>query len=744
VVKVRQDGLEIMGGQMMWSFIKDFFSKEQQNIKDVEITNSVVMQVGGDVILNVDSKSKLEEKQEATPKHYKIPHKYALFSGRSIELSHIENSLETDDIYIVSGLSGVGKSQLVRGYIYQNYSRYNTICWITASNQSELIAELCCVSTFFGITKNPEKLDDDLLFEVIKHYFEDLSESLLIIDNADNIDFDFLILKLSNKSTKIIITTQNSIWDSNIYKGLVVKDFTPEDAKTFILKNSDTRQRSDNDENDANELSKLLHYYPLAMEYARAHISKRKISIREYIHIFCEYNVKLFSNDIYDYKKSALTAWKVSMQSAIEISNQSCEFLSNCSVLSPYSIPMKEIFIENKVYDILELNDILDALLGFSLLQTIEGNCINIHPMTQSYVRMMLREQGTYEKYINQQVEYVWMAFPDIINNVEQKERTRKLIPHGLSILEHLINDGLDHSVAINIASDISGKLYNFGKFNDTIVYLEKALEIAKNGGFTKEYISFLNTLSMAYHYKGNGEQSVHYSDLAVRGIEDNNGKIGEEYDALACTVYGNRGIILKDRELYTDSLQNYRQALYHAEKTNNNYYILNQLSNMAIMYRYQHDYPQALRMFNEILSLCENDKRMEAKTLANIATVHKESGNINTAISLYKEVLEISEAIGEFRFCAIALDHLGTCYLQIKDFKDSLECFQQALEIADDIDFAIGKSNTLLNLGWYYYYLENNIEVARKYFLDSLEISTIAEYKKGIKAAEEYIQRIS
>jgi tetratricopeptide (TPR) repeat protein len=684
-----------------------------------------------------------EENQIKQNKYYRVPKRNVLFSGRERELTDIDTSLDADDIFIISGLSGLGKSQIAKEYLHRNYNQFSTICWITATNYYELIKEFSSLALYFDVHSEPEKLEDTILIEVIKQYFSNLTNVLLIIDNADKIDIGILNSCIPSK-VKIIITTQNSTWDDNEYKGMVIEGLDPIDARNFILKNSKKRLKTHSDSEDVDRLAKLLSYHPLALEYARAYINKRKICVQLYLELFSKHSIELFNTKASDYQKPELTAWKISLQSAVEISNKAEDFLANCSVLSTYSIPINIIFKDNNIFNQVDLDKIIHALMGFSLVEAIEDGNVRMHSLTQEYIRLIIKEKGTYKKYIDQQMMYVLSAFPNSINSREDKEKTKILMPHGLSILSYIVNDKSSIEATLNFTRKISSKLYNFGNYTEAIKCIEDVIEICEKNNFVNDnYIGLLSNLAMSYYYIGSEEKNLYYFDLVFKNLEKHRTVIKEHYNELASIAYGNKGITLKDKEQYEESLICYERSIEYARKANNIDFLLNQLNNIGIIYRYREKYDMALESLEECLTLCKDNKKLEAKTLANLAYVHKDMDSISYAASLFEKALKIFEDIEELRSCSITHDHLGCCYLIMEEYEKSIESLQTALKIAEDIGYAMGKAHSLYNIGNYHLKYKKDFKLAKLYFEKCLHISSTARYEKGCKKANEAIQSL-
>jgi hypothetical protein len=161
-----------------------------------------------------------------------------LFVGRNELLHKMDDMLYLDrsTILVCSGVGGVGKTALVRQYMYSRRHKYTCIAWFDATTTEILIHELACLVAH--IRKAPvEEKDAVEEFKGIFYRSPPL-EFLLIFDNvscyADIIDF------IPVMNCKTIIISRNGLWPFNYVKQLRVDTFSDLDCNEFLYRNLGT------------------------------------------------------------------------------------------------------------------------------------------------------------------------------------------------------------------------------------------------------------------------------------------------------------------------------------------------------------------------------------------------------------------------------------------------------------------------------------------------------------------------
>ncbi|NMG18191.1 tetratricopeptide repeat protein, partial [Brasilonema bromeliae] len=110
-----------------------------------------------------------------------------------------------------------------------------------------------------------------------------------------------------------------------------------------------------------------------------------------------------------------------------------------------------------------------------------------------------------------------------------------------------------------------------------------------------------------------------------------------------------------------------------------------------------------AVAHYQQALDLCpEDDDTRKAATLNNMAGVIARQGDIERAIALWQQSLEIVERIGDVGGKAATLCNMAGVIAQQGDIERAIALWEQSLEIVERIGDVGGKAATLNNMAWF------------------------------------------
>ncbi|MEL7222220.1 MAG: tetratricopeptide repeat-containing sensor histidine kinase, partial [Bacteroidota bacterium] len=204
-----------------------------------------------------------------------------------------------------------------------------------------------------------------------------------------------------------------------------------------------------------------------------------------------------------------------------------------------------------------------------------------------------------------------------------------------------------------------------------------------------------------------------------------------EQLDSLIRDVYWTK---------QPDSALHYAVQLFElANQNKEEEYASLALERKAILYKRLGDYRAAIPVNEARIEFCELARYDKIKRYQDLSSAHKELayalrkvGQTRRSLEHYQHSIRYAEAIGEDgkKQLAIALNSLGSLYLNTRTYEQAKEKYKSSLEIAQAINYTQGIYSVLNNLGLVHA-RNGDYETAITYYGRSLEMKKKAGDKK-------------
>ncbi|MEA3324010.1 MAG: hypothetical protein U9Q37_02575, partial [Euryarchaeota archaeon] len=238
---------------------------QQEYAKLKEQATPAEMQNVTDLLQQQDMK--LEDIRKLLPPVWNVSHhRNPNFTGREDILSELRIALTSGGPaawkQALTGMGGVGKTQLALEYIYRHNPDYRVIWWIRSEEPAAMVADYASLAASLDL---PEKdsTDQTEMVRAVKRWLEHNSGWLLIFDNAHDQEVIRDYIPLGGVG-HVIITSRNPDWGS-VAGLLPIKEFDRADSIEFLL-----RRTGQDDPDAADALAAELGDLPLALEQAGA------------------------------------------------------------------------------------------------------------------------------------------------------------------------------------------------------------------------------------------------------------------------------------------------------------------------------------------------------------------------------------------------------------------------------------------------------------------------------------------
>jgi len=287
-----------------------------------------------------------------------IPKRNLHFTGREAELDMLRSNLVRADrphhpAQLISGMGGVGKTELATEYIHRHRDKYDIIWWIRAEHHDRVRDALVMLGQRLQVRPaGTEGGRDRTITAVLDALASGVRPNwLLIYDNAAQpLDLQ-RYLPSCPPGGHIIITSRLQNWPGYIEKDSVaVSPFTATESVTFLRRRvpalgANRRLTPDEDEHRAGEAARLadaLGHLPIAVEHAAAYLTETGQSVDDYLTQFAENANQLLSEELPESPASVSATWALSTA----LLTGDAEHLFNlCAFFSPEPIAV-QLFLE--------------------------------------------------------------------------------------------------------------------------------------------------------------------------------------------------------------------------------------------------------------------------------------------------------------------------------------------------------------------------------------------------------------
>jgi tetratricopeptide (TPR) repeat protein len=191
-------------------------------------------------------------------------------------------------------------------------------------------------------------------------------------------------------------------------------------------------------------------------------------------------------------------------------------------------------------------------------------------------------------------------------------------------------------------------------------------------------------------------------------------------YRAGECSSLGNLGSVYLALGEPRRAIELFEQGLEIARELGDRRGEGNLLGSLGNAYSISGENRRAIEFYEQVLEITRGigDRRGEATSLGNLGVAYGTLGEIKRAIEFHEQRLEIAHEMGDRRGEGIALGNLGLAQAILGETRRAIELYQQALEIDREIGDRHGEGTDLFNL--------------------SLSLDRLGEFKKAITYAEQ------
>jgi hypothetical protein len=320
-----------------------------------------------------------------------------LFTGRLVDLRKLAKVLLNPSArgtvinQAITGMGGVGKTQLAIEFAYRYGSYFKGVHWLNLADPTVLDFEIVQCGRRMGFANWPSKQSDQA--NRTEFEWKRNGPRLLIMDNFEDSDQSHVVLsRFRHSNLRLLVTSRRSDWPyATGLLSLQLDLFTLKESLAFLSQS--IKKRKDR-RDDLVALARRLDNLPLALELASRYLGDHpRLSIAEYLRqserALEHPSMRGWRNDL-----PAATGHDLDLQRTFALSWQSVTdetaqkiFLIAGYVASP-NIPVPPEIFEKALGISTQLCDEgLSKLYGLGLLRLTENNHVSIHPLLREYAR---------------------------------------------------------------------------------------------------------------------------------------------------------------------------------------------------------------------------------------------------------------------------------------------------------------------------------------------------------------------
>ena len=133
----------------------------------------------------------------------------------------------------ISGLGGIGKTQLAVEYAYLYRDKYDSILWTTATTYETLFTDFVALAELLDLPEKDSQ-NQTITVEAVKQWLETHTHWLLILDNANELSLIRSFLPTRGNGHILITTLAQAT--GTVAQPLEVPQLAPDDSAVFLLR----------------------------------------------------------------------------------------------------------------------------------------------------------------------------------------------------------------------------------------------------------------------------------------------------------------------------------------------------------------------------------------------------------------------------------------------------------------------------------------------------------------------------
>jgi tetratricopeptide (TPR) repeat protein len=646
------------------------------------------------------------------PRFWNVPfQRNPLFTGREELLQLLDSRLATGQVtaltQAISGLGGIGKTQVAIEYAYRYRHRYRAVLWVNAATLETLIGSYVELASLLELPEQQEQ-DQTTIVAAVKRWCSVQDGWVLLYDNADELALVADFLPTGGHGHLLLTTRAHP--PRTLAQDVQVEQWSLQESVVFLLQRAGIltadmalEQASAAERAGAEAIARQLDGLPLALDQAGAYIEETHCRLDAYLQQYHSRQASLLQRrggTGKDHPAPVATTWSLSFERVEQLDPLAADLLRCCAYLSPDAIP-EQLLVEGAAQlgprlqaiatEPSLLDEAMGTLLRFSLVKRDSAEqTITVHRLVQAMLRgsVAAAEQCTWAERTTQAVQE---AFPEV-SDYRNWPRCQAYLPHALECVRFM-------DQCNPLFPDTGSLLYTVGyylklraQYAEAEPLYQRAIAIGEQvlGPEHPTLATYLNNLALLYKDQGKYEQ---VEPLYQRALAIGEQVLGPEHPTLA-TYLNNLASLYQEQGKYEQAEPLYQRAIAIGEQVLGPEHpdLAVWLNNLAELYREQGKYEQAEPLFQRAIAIDEQALGPHhpglATDLNNLALLYQEQGKYEQAEPLYRRAIAIGEQVlgPEHPTLAIWLNNLALLYSYQGKYEQAEPLYQRAIAIDEQV----------------------------------------------------------
>ena len=689
-------------------------------LKDFQYVNSPdlpaqMMEVGQQEVLWTKVADAVESAMKRTRQpdrlnfehHVRIPHqKNVFFVGREEILNKLHEQLRVRRSAGISGLGGIGKTQVAIEYIQRFKSEYRDIFWIRCDTPAALTA---------SISEMAERLDlpdrqQGRAIAAVRNWLEKTEGWFLVFDAADNLD-NLRDVWPESLNGHILVTSRNPIMHAvGIASPLELHPMKEDEALKFLQVRAGREPTDHTELAAATELARELGYLPLALEQAVAYVVANVSRFDDYLKGYRRRRLEVLRPPIAGgYADSIANTWALNFRE-VEQTPHSADLLRFSAFMAPRDIPLELIerfasemgdslsaALLHVREDPLLLDETLEPLTRYSLIsRNLQKRTYSVHRIVQEVILDRMASE-TQRIWAERAVRIVQKAFPR--SDAADVRVAHALITHAQASSYYIARFAFTFPEAADLLLEAGVFLRRKAQFGESGRLLHQLLVMRENtlGESHTLVADALDSLARLERAQG------HYADAERtlrRALSIRQANLGPRHLDTA-HILNSLSAIMRDQRRLEEAETLAQEALDIQQEalSPENPLIAKTLTTLGALLVEKQQVDEAAALFSRAVSIEEvalgRDAQGLAPSLTMLADVKRLQGDLTKAHELAERAVSIEERTkgADHPDIAFSLRCLSRIYLDEGDLEKADQTLKRAAEIRR---VALGNSHPL------------------------------------------------